>query len=197
MPALDLLARAGGLQRLSCSGHSVIASARRVLYRCIETLFARCIMFVLEEARSPFQMRKASMDDFAFAEALTRNNMGGYYTRHHLVWRSDLFLASWRESENYVLDIDDHPAGVLRITVEGDSLHIRDVQIAEGYRRRGAGTYMLDLAHQWARERGLRELQLRVFVDNPAARLYQRMGYRLAGPRLAQLGAIRHLARRV
>ncbi|SDI51870.1 GNAT family N-acetyltransferase [Paraburkholderia phenazinium] len=154
-------------------------------------------MFVPNDAPSPFQLRKASMDDFAFAEALTRNNMGGYYHRHHLVWRSDLFLGSWRESENYILEMDGQAAGVLRITEEGDSLHIRDVQIADGFRRRGAGTYLLELSHQWARERGLRELQLRVFVDNPAARLYLRMGYKLAGPRLAQLGAIRHLARRV
>jgi GNAT superfamily N-acetyltransferase len=154
-------------------------------------------MFVPTEAPLPFQLRKASMDDFAFAEALTRSNMGGYYHRHHLIWRSDLFLGSWRESENYILEMDGEPIGVLRITVEGDSLHIRDVQIAEGHRRRGAGTWLLDISHQWARERGLRELQLRVFVDNPAARLYQRMGYKLAGPRLAQLGAIRHLARRV
>ncbi|ACC70558.1 GNAT family N-acetyltransferase [Paraburkholderia phymatum] len=146
---------------------------------------------------SPFHLRKASMDDFQFAEALTRNNMGGYYRRHHLVWRSDLFLASWRESENFILEVDGERIGVLRITEEGDSLHIRDVQIAEGHRRRGAGTYLLDTSHRWARARGLSELQLRVFVDNPAARLYQRMGYRLAGPRLAQLGSIRHMARRV
>lgn len=144
-----------------------------------------------------FQLRKAGMDDFEFAEALTRNNMGGYYKRHHLVWRGDLFLASWRESENFILEVDGDAIGVLRITEEGDSLHIRDVQIAEGHRRQGAGTYMLNMSHRWARARGLRELQLRVFVDNPAARLYQRMGYRLAGPRLAQLGAIRHMARRV
>ena len=146
---------------------------------------------------SPFHLRKASMDDFQFAEALTRNNMGGYYRRHHLVWRSDLFLASWRESENFILEVDGERIGVLRITEEGDSLHIRDVQIAEGHRRRGAGTYLLNISHRWARARGLSELQLRVFVDNPAARLYQRMGYRLAGPRLAQLGSIRHMARRV
>jgi hypothetical protein len=36
-----------------------------------------------------------------------------------------------------------------------------------------------------------------VFVDNPAARLYIRMGYRPAGSRLAQFGAIRHMVRRV
>jgi GNAT superfamily N-acetyltransferase len=93
---------------------------------------------------SPFHLRKASMDDFSFAEALTRSNMGGYYRRHHLVWRSDLFLASWRESENFILEADGERIGVLRITEEGDSLHIRDVQIAEGHRRRGAGTYLLN-----------------------------------------------------
>jgi GNAT superfamily N-acetyltransferase len=161
------------------------------------TYLRRSAMFDPTEATSPFHLRNASMDDFEFAEALTRNNMGGYYRRHHLVWRADLFLGSWRESENFILEVDGKPIGVLRITQEGDSLHIRDVQIAEGHRRLGAGTYLLDTSHQWARERGLRELQLRVFVDNPAARLYQRKGYKLAGPRLAQLGAIRHLARRV
>src|SRR6202012_806899 len=154
-------------------------------------------MFDPTEAPSPFHLRLARMDDFEFAEALTRNNMGGYYRRHHLVWRADLFLGSWRESENFILEVDGQPIGVLRITEEGDSLHIRDVQIAEGHRRQGAGTYLLDTSHRWARARGLRESQLRVFVDNPAARLYLRMGYRVAGPRLAQLGAIRHMVRRV
>ncbi|WP_116135997.1 GNAT family N-acetyltransferase [Trinickia diaoshuihuensis] len=148
-------------------------------------------------APSPFQLRQASMSDFAFAEALTRTNMGRYYERHHLAWRADLFLASWQESENFILEIDNEPIGVLRLTEEGDSLHIRDVQIAEGHRGVGAGTFLLETSHRWARERGLRELQLRVFVDNPAARLYLRMGYRVAGPRLAQLGAIRHMTRRV
>lgn len=137
------------------------------------------------------------MDDFEFAELLTRTNMGGYYRRHQLIWRSDLFLASYRESENFILELDGQAIGVLRLSEEGDSLHIRDVQIADGYRGNGAGTFLLDMSHRWARERGLRELQLRVFVDNPAARLYLRMGYRVAGPRLARLGSIRHMTRPV
>jgi ribosomal protein S18 acetylase RimI-like enzyme len=154
---------------------------------------------MLDPTDVPFQfhLREATLDDFKFAEALTHDNMGGYYKRHHLAWRADLFLGSWRESENFILEADGERIGVLRITEEGDSLHIRDVQIAEGHRRRGAGTYLLEISHRWARARGLRELQLRVFVDNPAARLYLRMGYRVAGPRLAQLGAIRHMVRRV
>jgi GNAT superfamily N-acetyltransferase len=154
-------------------------------------------MFDPSDAPLPFHLREAVPDDFVFAEALTRSNMNGYYERHHLVWRADLFFASWCESENFVLESDGEPIGVLRMTEEGDSLHIRDVQIAADHRRQGAGTFLLRTCHRWARERGLQELQLRVFVDNPAARLYLRMGYRSAGPRLAQFGAIRHMTRRV
>lgn len=145
----------------------------------------------------PFRLREAVPEDFVFAEALTRANMNGYYERHHLVWRPDLFYASWSESENFILELDRQPIGLLRLTEEHDSLHIRDVQVAEGHRGQGAGTYLLQTSHRWARERGLHELQLRVFVDNPAARLYSRMGYRVSGPRLAQFGAIRHMTRRV
>jgi GNAT superfamily N-acetyltransferase len=144
-----------------------------------------------------YRLRQATIDDFPFAESLTHRNMDGYYRRHNLVWRGDLFLCSWRESENFVLEVDGAPVGVMRVTEENDSLHIRDVQVAEGWRGQGAGTFLLNTAHRWARARGLAECQLRVFVDNPAARLYIRMGYRPAGSRLAQLGAIRHMARRV
>lgn len=154
-------------------------------------------MFAPTDAPLPFALRDAAPEDFEFAEALTRNNMNGYYERHHLVWRADLFFVSWRESENFILEADGQRVGVMRLTEEGNSLHIRDVQIAAGYRGQGAGTYMLETAHRWARERGLSELQLRVFVDNPAARLYLRMGYRVTGPRIAQIGAIRHMTRRV
>ncbi|MBU9280393.1 GNAT family N-acetyltransferase [Burkholderia multivorans] len=149
------------------------------------------------DLRLLYQLRPAEPGDFPFAEALTHGNMGGYYKRHGLVWRSDLFYASWRESENFILETDGQRIGVLRVTEEGDSLHIRDVQIAAGHRGRGAGTYLLDMSHRWARARGLHELQLRVFVDNPAARLYRRMGYQVTGPRLAQLGSIRHMVRPV
>jgi GNAT superfamily N-acetyltransferase len=157
----------------------------------------RAAMFAPTEAPSPFHLRSAAPGDFPFAEALTRNNMNGYYQRHDLVWRADLFFASWQESENFILEAGDQAIGLLRLTEEGNSLHIRDVQIAPGYRRQGAGTYLLETSHRWARERGLSELQLRVFVDNPAARLYLRMGYRVAGPRLTQFGAIRHMTRHV
>jgi GNAT superfamily N-acetyltransferase len=122
-------------------------------------------------------MRPARADEFAFAEALTRSNMIGYYRRHGLVWRTDLFLASWKLSENYIVQWADFPIGVLRIDNEGDALHVRDIHVVASYRGRGVGAYILGTAHGIARARRLRACRLRVFVDNPAQRLYGRLGY--------------------
>jgi GNAT superfamily N-acetyltransferase len=140
-------------------------------------------------------LRVATLEDFEFAEALTRANMNVYYRRHGLTWRGDLFLASWRLSENYIVERDRVPIGVLRISDEGDALHIRDVQLAPAFRGAGGGTFLLETVRAWARRRRLRVLRLRVFTDNPAARLYERLGYRTVGGRLAEFGMIKQMER--
>jgi ribosomal protein S18 acetylase RimI-like enzyme len=128
-----------------------------------------------------FSLRAARHDEYPFGETLTRSNMIGYYRRHGLLWRSDLFLASWRESENYVLEWADIPIGLLRLDVEGDALHVRDIHVISTHRNLGAGSFLLKRAYQFAKVRELTKLRLRVFVDNPAAGLYQRHGYRIVG----------------
>ena len=126
-----------------------------------------------------FTLRAALPADFEFAEALTRTNMHDYYRRHGLMWRRDMFLASWNESENYVIECGGAAVGTLRIDDEGAALHVRDVHVIPTFRNRGAGTFALRAAYEFARRRGYRMLQLRVFVDNPAIALYTRLGFRL------------------
>jgi ribosomal protein S18 acetylase RimI-like enzyme len=154
---------------------------------------------MLDSTAAPvvFQIRPAVASDFEFAYALLYSNMSAYYERHRLNWRHDLFINDWNVSENHILELDGKPIGFLRITVDGNSLHIRDIQIVPEQCGRGAGTHLMTRAHRLARERGLRELQLRVFSDNPAARLYLRMGYRRTGPSRAWNGAIHQMTRYV
>ncbi|MET5012377.1 GNAT family N-acetyltransferase, partial [Burkholderia pseudomallei] len=52
-----------------------------------------------------YQLRPAASGDFEFAEALTHGNMNAYYKRHGLRWRADLFFASWRYSEIFILEL--------------------------------------------------------------------------------------------
>jgi ribosomal protein S18 acetylase RimI-like enzyme len=128
-----------------------------------------------------FQLRTASPADFAYLEALTRTNMIGYYRRHGLEWHTGAFIASCRQSVNFIIESSGTAIGGLRISEEGDALHLRDLQIAAAYRAIGAGSHVLTQVHAYARERHRQCVRLYVFVDNPAVRLYERFGYRIVG----------------
>ncbi len=138
-------------------------------------------MFDPAIASPHFSLRVARADEFEFGQTLTRSNMLGYYRKHGLTWRNDLFRVSWDASENYIVEWAGIPIGVLRIDVEGPALHVRDIHIVSTHRNLGGGTFLLNQARDFALVRGLRLLRLRVFADNPAAALYRRFGFRTVG----------------
>jgi RimJ/RimL family protein N-acetyltransferase len=73
---------------------------------------------------------------------------------------------------------DQHPA----------SHHVADLglMVAAGARRQGVGSALLEKAVAWARESGVRKLELHVFPHNePAIRLYEQFGFDREGYRRA------------
>jgi RimJ/RimL family protein N-acetyltransferase len=74
------------------------------------------------------------------------------------------------------LSRDQHPS----------SAHVADLglMVAHGWRRRGIGRALLAAAVEWARDAGVRKLELHVFPHNePAIRLYERFGFEHEGYR--------------
>jgi putative acetyltransferase len=77
------------------------------------------------------------------------------------------------------LSRDPHPA----------SRHVADLglMVAASHRRRGVGTALLHTAVAWAREAGVRKLELHVFPWNaPALALYESFGFEREGYRKGQ-----------
>jgi RimJ/RimL family protein N-acetyltransferase len=73
---------------------------------------------------------------------------------------------------------DQHPA----------SYHVADLgmMVAAAYRRQGIGRALLEKAVEWAREAGVRKLELHVFPHNePAIRMYESYGFEREGYRRA------------
>jgi RimJ/RimL family protein N-acetyltransferase len=87
---------------------------------------------------------------------------------------------------------DDDGVVVGRLSVARDQhpacRHVADLglMVAASHRRRGIGTALLEAAVDWARDSGVRKLELHVFPYNTGAiKLYERFGFTQEGYRHA------------
>jgi RimJ/RimL family protein N-acetyltransferase len=97
-----------------------------------------------------------------------------------------------RHPDAAVFVADDGGAIVGRLSVARDphtaSRHVADLglMVAATHRRRGIGRALLEQAEAWARDAGVRKLELHVFPWNePAIKLYEDCGFEREGLRRA------------
>lgn len=124
-----------------------------------------------------FALRPASDQERAFCEALSRTNMADYRLARDIEWDPARFLASWTQFENLIIDANGSAVGTLRLLEVDDALEIRDLQLLPSHRAQGIGTWAIEQAKLLAARRGFGALRLRVFPENPAHRLYLRLGF--------------------
>jgi RimJ/RimL family protein N-acetyltransferase len=97
-------------------------------------------------------------------------------------------LKRFPDAAVYVADDDGEVVGRLSLARDPHpaSRHVADLglMVAATHRRRGLGTALLEQAVAWAREVGIRKLELHVFPWNEAAiRLYETFGFEREGLR--------------
>ncbi len=135
--------------------------------------------------------------------ALARDNMQPYLARRgqefdETRWRNLAPQASFFLINDMNLTVHQ-TVGFLSVRDEPDSpwtLHIGDVQLEERHRNRGTGWATLALVEVMAQSRGLNELTLNVFRDNPALHLYERFGFRCVETQFEKYKMRKTLARR-
>ncbi|MEM7576903.1 MAG: GNAT family N-acetyltransferase [Planctomycetota bacterium] len=85
------------------------------------------------------------------------------------------FDRSWRN--RLAVEVDGENAGWLEFALERTSLHLHDIGLLRAFRGRGLGGCILEDVCRYADEHQL-DLELQVLINNPAQRLYERMGLR-------------------
>ena len=112
-------------------------------------------------------------------------------------WRSAAqerrYLKSIRRYPHAAVFVAETSKGIVgRLSIARDSHpashHVADLglMVAQGMRRRGIGTALIEEAAKWARDVGVRKLELHVFPHNePAIALYEKLGFVREGYRRA------------
>jgi len=106
-------------------------------------------------------------------------------------------LRRYRDAAVFVAETDEGIVGRLALGRDPHpaSLHVADlgVMVASSFRRRGIGRALLQQSIEWARDGGIRKLELHVFPHNDAAiALYEGFGFRREGYRKAHYRRGRH-----
>jgi RimJ/RimL family protein N-acetyltransferase len=99
-------------------------------------------------------------------------------------------LRRYRDAAVFVAETEEGLVGRLSLGRDPHpaSRHVADLglMVAASHRRRGIGRALLDQAIKWAREVGVRKLELHVFPHNDAAlALYESVGFEREGYRRA------------
>lgn len=148
-------------------------------------------------------LRRAGIGDVEFlAETVVAANEGRY--RHRAGWNRAEFLEGLiadatdqvvdgpAGSTTYVIEADDERVGRLRLVDDGTCLEVAGLQIRPDRQRHGIGSALLESLIADVGERKLR-LVLEVETDNPdAQRLYERLGFRVTGPDVADRRPMSH-----
>lgn len=144
-------------------------------------------------------VRRATPADSAvlveLAQAVAAEPEGWLITREN--WRAvgeeRRYLRALRRHRDAAVFVAETTDGIVgRLSIARDphpaSRHVADLglMVAASHRRRGIGRALLEQAVQWARQSGVRKIELHVFPHNePAIRLYERFGFVQEGFRRA------------
>jgi ribosomal protein S18 acetylase RimI-like enzyme len=103
------------------------------------------------------------------------------FLRQQFEARTSDYESRFADGDNSIVLRDGTPVGQLWVRRNPDELRMLDVALLPEYRGAGLGTSLLTELVTEARERKV-PVRLYVLVDNPARRLYERLGFSPVGP---------------
>jgi ribosomal protein S18 acetylase RimI-like enzyme len=116
-----------------------------------------------------------------YCRELAQANMTPYLAKRGQIWNDGAWNKHAASREMFQLFVARERVGFVSIWHDSDnnSVHIGDLQLEARHIGRGIGTHAIEKIFAIARSRDLREVTLNVFRDNPAAKLYERLGFQI------------------
>jgi ribosomal protein S18 acetylase RimI-like enzyme len=125
-----------------------------------------------------FILRDANDDDKLFIFNLLKENMLESFNKNWGFWNEKSFEKTHRKETIRIIEYENFSIGYIDFKFKIDCGYVNDIQISEKFRNKGLGTYLMKMLEQETLSRGLKRICLKVFKDNKAVKLYQRLGYK-------------------
>jgi ribosomal protein S18 acetylase RimI-like enzyme len=102
------------------------------------------------------------------------------FIEHQFSAQDDHYRTNYPGATLDVIEVEGEPAGRLYVHRGPDEIRIMDIALVPAFRGRGTGTRLLGELMEEAGSSG-RALSIHVEMNNPARRLYERLGFVPAG----------------
>lgn len=113
----------------------------------------------------------------SFIRTLTRENFYDMMSRT-IGWNESIHQQEPRFPERYkMVQTSSETIGFFSTRSTDDYLYLETIQLLAAWRGRGYGTALLQHIEKVALSKGFSKIRLRVFEENRAQSLYQRVGY--------------------
>jgi GNAT superfamily N-acetyltransferase len=136
----------------------------------------RSVRIKVEEMQ--LSITPATRHDYRFCYRLTKRNMLVLFTRHWGGWEPGRFRSDFHLDGTRIVRHGSRRIAYFTVREGPTSFYVDNMQVSGRYRGKGLGTRLMGSIEEWAVQVGKPCVQLTVFKDNRAKRLYERLGYR-------------------
>jgi len=122
------------------------------------------------------EIRTYEEKDYQFTHDLHRRNMLSYVNKYWGGWDSTIFKRDVCPDSTWIIEHDEQKAGFFILNFESNAF-LKNIQICSNFQNIGLGSLVLKHCELKSLEMGFGTLHLDAFLDNPARKLYERLGY--------------------
>ncbi len=124
------------------------------------------------------RIRPYATGDYQYTHDLHRENMRHYVDKYWGGWNSAIYKKDICPKITWIIEYKGENAGFFVLNFARKA-HLKNIQINSSFQNKGLGSEVISHCERECIGRGFNTLYLEVFLDNPANKLYERLGYEI------------------
>jgi len=125
-----------------------------------------------------FILRPTVDNDYNFILNLLKENMLDSFKRHWREWNDKSFIENYHKENIRIIEYNNSQIGYIDFKFKSDCGYINNIQLLSKFTGKGLGTQIMKLLEQETLNNNLSKIRLKVFKDNLAVKLYEKLGYK-------------------